>query len=94
MKTRIIFLVLISIIFGSCKEKNPKVFNEDLLKAILEAKDSLNIKDDELLSIQFYNQDRYERRCMMKVFSLNYYASGEISAFTKIGNTTVAIYNQ
>ena len=30
---------------------------------------------------------------MMKVFSLNYYASGEISAFTKIGNTTVAIYN-
>ena len=93
MKTHIFILILLSIIFYSCSKNKPQPFNKELLDAVLEAKDTLKNSDNNLLSIEFYNQDRYDRGCMMKVFTSNCYASGYIDAFTKIGNTTVAIYN-
>jgi len=93
MKTSIIFLILLSIFLISCKVNKSQPFNNELLKAIMEAKDSLNSEDNNLLSIEFYNSDRYERGCMMKVFTSNCYASAYIDAYTKIGNTTIAIYN-
>ncbi|BEG99157.1 hypothetical protein BSYN_14220 [Bacteroides sedimenti] len=80
---------------GSCKENKSQPFNKALLQAILEAKDSLesNGKSKKLLSIQFYRPDRCEIGCAMKVFASDFYASGYVDAYAKIGNTIVAIYN-
>jgi len=93
MKTHILILVLIT--FVSCRDQISQPFNPSLLQAISEARDSLekNDKVDSLISIEFYSPDRYEKRCIMKVFSSNRYSSSTIDAYTKIGNLTVAIYN-
>ena len=95
MKTHILILILASIVFNSCRDKKSQPFNTSLLEAIFEARDSLenNNKVDSLISIEFYSPDRYERRCIMKIFSSNRYSSSTLDAYTKIGNLTVAIYN-
>ena len=62
---------------------------------ILELKDSLKeqIGENKLLSIEFYNPDRYERRCTMKIFLSDCYSSANIDGYVRIGQTTIAIYN-
>jgi hypothetical protein len=93
MKTHVFIIILTLIFFNGCKDGKTRPFNHALLDAVLEAKDSLKSKDSQLLSIEFYNQERYERGCIMKVFTSNCYASAYIDAYAKIGKTTIAIYN-
>jgi hypothetical protein len=94
MKTKSIIIILISFLLGSCVQ-NKKPFKPALERVLLELKDSLKdeIGKNKLLSIEFYNSDRYERRCTMKIFLSDCYASAAIDGYAKIGNTTIAIYN-
>jgi hypothetical protein len=94
MKTKNTIIVLICFLLGSCIE-NKKPFKPSLERVILELKDSLKdeIGNDKLLSIEFYNPNRYGRKCTMKIFLSDCYASASIDGYAKIGNTTIAIYN-
>jgi len=94
MKTNIIILFLISFFLVSCV-RNETPFKPVLERIILELKDSLKneIGKDKLLSIEFYNPDRYEKKCAMKIFLSDCYASANINGYVKIGQTTIAIYN-
>lgn len=95
MKTRIFFIIIISatILLSGCKKDNAHPFNHALLNAVLDAKKSLKSNESQLLSIDFYNQERYERGCVMKVFTSHCYASAYVDAYAKVGKITVAIYN-
>jgi len=94
MKTKSIVIVLISFLLVGCVE-NKKPFKPTLERVLLELKDSLKdeIGNDKLLSIEFFYTNRYERNCTMKIFLSDWYSSGSIEGYAKIGNTTVAIYN-
>jgi len=94
MTTKSIIIVLFSFLLGSCVD-NKKPFKPALERVILELKDSLKdqIGENKLLSIEFNNPDRYERRCTMKIFLSDCYASAAIDGYAKIGQTTIAIYN-
>src|ERR1035437_10976519 len=93
MKTKIIIIVLIFFLFGSCVE-NRKPFKPALERVLLELSDSLKNEtgNTKMLSIEF-NSDHYIKNCDMKIFLSDCYASANIDGYTKIGNTTIAIYN-
>ena len=97
MKIKYATLILIVFLFGSCTEKQivNAPFNPSLEQVITELVDSLGyeIAENKLLSIQFLEYKGYEPGWKMKIFISEWYASGSIEGYTKIGNTTVAIYN-
>ncbi len=94
MKNYILTSILV-ILLSSCISRNSKsnVFNQALEQVLLEAKDSLKVGDNQLLSVKFFRESKYEPICFIKVFSSNWYASGCVDAYTKIGKTTVVLYN-
>ncbi len=89
------FIIISSLLFlHSCKDSKPSPFNQELLNTLLAAKDFLiSNEEKQLLSIEFYNHDKCEIGCIIKIFSSEYYASGYVDAFAEIDSTTVAIYN-
>jgi hypothetical protein len=102
MKTKNIGIILIVILLSSCVEKrqsyNPPTstpFKPVLEHLITEFVDSLKeeIKDDELLSIQFFEPSVNDLGFTLRVFLSDWYSSESIDGYIKYGNTTIAIYN-
>lgn len=103
MKKKYIAIILIVLLFSNCikKEKSftPSPFNPSLELTINELVDSLKneMGENKLLTIVFNYPNsctNYSRRNNeINIYLLDYYASANIDGYTKIGNTTVAIYN-
>lgn len=102
MRTKYIIIILIVFLFGSCIEKEKQTatvtsppFKPALEQLITELIDSLKNKigENELLSIQFFEPSVNDLGFTLRVFLSNCYLSGSIDAYTKYGNTTIAIYN-
>ncbi len=94
MKIHTYILILILIPLNSCKKEKEQEqpFNSSLLQVILQAKDSLKVKEDEFLSIEFFHSD-VKHQLLLRIFSSNCYASAYIDGYVKLGKKTIAIYN-
>jgi hypothetical protein len=103
MKARIITIILITFSLISCvKERQLSAlpfdppFKPALEQIITGLVDSLKdeIKENKLLSIQFFTRKYHDPPGIrMRIFLSDWYASGSIDGYTKLGNTTIAIYN-
>jgi len=104
MKVKYITTILTVLFFGSCLKKDQSIvqspFKPALKQTIMEIIDTLkgDIGENKLLSIEFNFPDRYTyypnlRGDEMRIYVLDGYASANIDGYTKIGNTTIAIYN-
>jgi len=102
-KIRYITIIVLSFWTVSCAEKkqdaNPP-FKPALEQVITGLIDSLGneMEENKLLSIQFFlhendNSEYSVPGIKMRIFLSDWYASMSIEGYTKIGNTTVAIYN-
>jgi len=101
MKTKYITIILIAFLLYSCVDKqqpcNPTIpppFKPVLEKLITELIDSLKneIGEKELLSIQFFELSVNDFGFTLRIFLSDWYLSGSVDAYTKYGNTTIALY--
>jgi len=101
MKTKSIAIISITFLLCSCADKQqscnpptPPPFKPAFERLITELTNSWKneIGENELLSIQFFEPSVNDLGFTLRVFLSDFYLSNRVDAYTKYGNTTIALY--